>query len=159
MYEIHVVESFDAPIETVFDVLSDHERLLRGPGIESCEVTTRGREKKNGLGAIREIHAGAAHFVEEVVRFERPRRYDYRITKLSMRGVTVPNGHELGWLELVERDGRVRVDWRSRFSVRIPLLGGLLEPRIGRQFAKQFSALLVQAKGDITRAAEDNTAT
>ena len=52
-------------------VIGEDARLLRGPGIDSCEVTTPGRDEKNGLGAIREIRAGASHFVEEVVRFER----------------------------------------------------------------------------------------
>jgi uncharacterized protein YndB with AHSA1/START domain len=149
VYEIHVHSILRAPIDRVFDAVSDHEGFFRHPGIERCVVTRPGDEEKNGLGAVRELDGGGYHFIEEIVRFERPSRFDYRIRSLTRGKRAMPIEHELGWLELSETAEGTRVDWRSRFRFRIPLIGRLLERAQGPQFAKVFSELLEQAKGEL----------
>lgn len=150
MYEIHVHETFAAPIEAVFDAVSDHERFISGPTIEECRVEKEGAEERNGLGAVRRVRGGGYVFVEDIVGFDRPRRYDYRVVELkSARGRRQPFHHELGWLELTEVDGGTRVDWRSRFRFTIPLLGWALERVQGPGLAKVFAGMLAAAKARV----------
>jgi hypothetical protein len=145
MVEIHANENFDASIDDVFALVSDHERFLRGFGVDRCVVTTPGTPAPNGLGAIREVVSGPIRFLEEIVRFEPPHRYDYRIVRLTVSGVAMPMEHELGWLELQEAAGLVRLDWFSRFRITLPLAGAL-ESRLALQFGRSFGKLLGQAR-------------
>jgi hypothetical protein len=147
MRQIHVHESFHGSVDDVFAVVSDHENFLRGFGIEGCRVTTPGDEDRNGLGAIREIDSGPIHFVEEVVRWDPPHRYDYQIRRMTLFGQPFPMEHERGWLELAESRGSVRVDWFSRFRLRVPLVGGVMARGASIRLASTFRQLLTQAKG------------
>lgn len=149
MFEIHANDNFDAAIENVFARLSDHEQFLGGPGVDSCRVTRSGDDERNGLGAIREVCAGPLRFEEEIVRFEPPHRYDYRIKSVTLFGRPVPMHHELGWLELQEAAGLVRVDWFSRFDIPLPLVGGAIEKQIGARLRHTFEGLLQRAQGSV----------
>ncbi len=146
MFEVHANENFQGSLDDVFAVLSDHEQFLRGPDIERSIVSQPGTPERNGLGAVREVFSGPFHFVEEVVRFEPPHRYDYRIRSVTMFGRPFPLEHELGWLELQDTAGLVRVDWFSRFRLALPVVGKWAEPPLGRKLAGNFSKLLEQAK-------------
>jgi hypothetical protein len=146
MFEVHANENFEGSLDDVFAKISDHEQFLRGFGVDRCVVTTPGARDRNGLGAVREVFSGALHFVEEVVRFEPPYRYDYQIRRVTLLGAPLPMEHELGWLELQDTAGLVRVDWFSRFRLLLPLMGRLVEPTLGRQLTGTFAKLLQQAK-------------
>lgn len=146
MFEIHANDNFESPIEDVFGRLSDHERFLCGHGIDRCVVTKPGAADRNGLGAVREIFSGPLHFVEEIVRFEPPRRFDYVIRRVTLAGRALPLEHELGWVELQHAAGWVRVDWFSRFRVALPLIGGVVAANAGRRLGRTFAELLAQTK-------------
>jgi uncharacterized protein YndB with AHSA1/START domain len=152
MHEVHVQIDIQAPIERVFDALSDHESFFRGQGIRSCRLTSTGQADRNGVGAVREIDAMGNRFVEEVVRFERPRRFDYLIRSVKIGPLKLPMRHELGWLELSEHGGRTHVDWRTRFGFGVPVVGGLLDRLAGQGIGAAFTRLLEQAKGELERA-------
>jgi uncharacterized protein YndB with AHSA1/START domain len=149
MYEIVIRTEISAPIERVFDALADHERFFRGRPIERCVVTKPGTHEKNGLGAVREVDVGGQHYVEEVVRFERPRRFDYIVRSVTRGKRKLPVQHALGWLELGETSAGTTVEWRSRFRFRIPLLGRLIERTQGPKVARLLERLLAQAKSDL----------
>lgn len=146
MYEVHVHIEIAASIERVFEAMSDHEVFISGPGAR-CVVTRVGSSEKNGLGAIREVDARGLHFVEEVVRFERPRRYDYLVRSIALKSLRMPFAHELGWLEFSELAGKTRVDWRTRFRITIPVLGFVLERVIGPMLAAEFQKGMATTKG------------
>ena len=158
MYEIHVNVEINAPIGRVFDALSDHETFFRSSFIQRCVVTRPGKDEKNGLGAVREIDALGQHFVEEVVRFDRPRRFDYIVRSVTRGGRRIPLEHELGWLELTEAGKKTRVVWRSRFRIAIPVVGFLLERVQGPKGAAAFERLLVQAKADLEAGSDGEAA-
>ncbi len=149
MFELFVQASFRATPDVVFSVVSNHERFLRNHGIDRCTLTTEGADDRNGLGAVREVHAGPLVFVEEVVRFEPPVRYDYRIHRGTMLGRTVPMEHELGWLEVIDCGDHVEVDWRSRFRIDLPVVGRTVETVMGHRLEASFRDLLTQAKRDV----------
>jgi uncharacterized protein YndB with AHSA1/START domain len=121
MKEIRVERRIEAPIEGVFEALSDHAQYTRFRGIQRAELERPGDSEPNGLGAVRRIHSGPLQFTEEITAFERPTRMDYRIVKLN-----IPFNHEGGSIRLSERDGATEVLWTSTFSIPIPLLGSPL---------------------------------
>jgi len=159
MYEIVVREEIRAPIAAVFEALSDHERFFRGYGVKKSVVTTRGTTEKNGLGAIREIDALSFRFVEEIVAFERPKRFDYLIRRVTLFGRPLPMEHELGWIELEEKAGVTQIVWRSRFTIGVPVIGGYLAKAMGPGAVKAFGKLMKQAKRELESAVTAPAAT
>jgi hypothetical protein len=158
MHEIEVRGEIRAPIAAVFEALSDHEHFFRNYGVKKSVVTTRGKTEKNGLGAIREIDALSFHFVEEVVRFERPHRFDYLIRSVTLFGRKLPMEHELGWLELEENNGVTTVVWRSRFEIAVPVVGKYLAKAMVPRAQRSFGALMKQAKRELEGNVKASTA-
>jgi uncharacterized protein YndB with AHSA1/START domain len=155
MVEIEARETIRAPRERVFDALSDHERFFRNCGVRRCAVIRPGTSERNGLGAVREIDAAPAfRFREEVVRFERPARLDYQIRSVMLLGRRLPMRHELGWLELTERDGVTDVRWRSRYTFAVPIVGDAIARTMARRAQRAFGALLRQAKRELEATGE-----
>jgi uncharacterized protein YndB with AHSA1/START domain len=69
-----------APIETVWDKLSDHVGMSQwGPGI-SVTMDKLGTDDPNGVGAVRRIASPGPgpDIVEEVVTFEAPNLFGYK---------------------------------------------------------------------------------
>ncbi len=132
MHEVLVETVIPAPAEEIFEILGDHAAYARFDGIASATLLRPGQSEPSGVGALREIRAGL-RFVEEITRFERPGRMDYVIRECS-----IPIDHEGGSIELSDDPEGTRVVWRSRFRVRIPLLGGLIgrivRPRLEAAF-------------------------
>lgn len=113
---VEVERTLDAPIEHVFEVISDHGGYSRFRGIQESELVRQGSEEPNGVGALRRIHSRPLRFVEEITHFERPLRMDYLI-----REVNVPMVHEGGSLRLEARGGGTYVHWVSNWQFKSPL--------------------------------------
>lgn len=149
MHTIEISQTFAASREQVFATLSDHERFLTGNGL-SCKLLAPGESERNGLGAVRRVDAGSMVFTEDINVFDPPGAYEYRITELSgWLGRLVPIRHVQGRLEFSETAQGTRVHWMSRFEIRIPLLGWLLERILGHTLISGFRRLLEQAKTDL----------
>lgn len=133
MQTVTVTRRIKAPIEQVFDLISDHANYKRFPGIKDSQLLRPGTAEKNGVGAQRRIDTGAAWFVEEITAFERPQRMDYRITRSRP-----PIRHQGGSVRLRATPEGTEVVWTSTARLDIPLLGGLLTrflvPVLGRAF-------------------------
>ena len=112
-----------APIEDVFDVISDHEGYARFRIIQRSELVREGTEERNGLRALRRVHSWPLHFEEEITAFERPTRMDYLI-----RDVNAPMRHEGGSMVLTETQpgGGTHIDWKSTFDFTTPGVGGVI---------------------------------
>src|SRR5688572_6704205 len=138
MIEVHVQAIYAAERERVFLALVDHERFLATRGF-ACSVVEPGSPNRNGLGALREVRGRGAGFTETITAFEPPRSFDYRVEKLVVRGLGIPVSHERGWLELTAVDGGTRVDWRTRYRLDLPLIGGLLSRAAAPVFRRTFA--------------------
>lgn len=146
MYEISVAATYPSPPERVFDVVSDHERFLTA-GSVSCRLVHEGAPDRNGLGAVRVVQAGPVAFEEEILAFDAPRRFDYQIRSIRAWGVVpLPVHHERGWLVIEPCDEGTLVQWRSRFSLPVPLVGSRLETRVGARFSAAFRRFLERAR-------------
>jgi uncharacterized protein YndB with AHSA1/START domain len=137
MQTIVVKRHIKAPIEKVFDLLSDHANYKDFPGVKDSELVKKGKPHKNGVGAVREIDAGTAWFREEITAYERPVRLDYLITKSRP-----PMEHKGGSVRLQSTSEGTEVTWSSTLRIRIPLVGGLLTRLVAPQLAKAFAGTL-----------------
>lgn len=127
-----------APIERVFEQVTDHEGLEGLPGVGSATLLLEGDPERNGVGAVRELRVQGARFVEEVVRFDPPERMDYKI-----RECTLPLRHEIGIVSLrPDKDGTL-VEWSTRFDFALPLIGRVLARVAKPVIASGFARILV----------------
>lgn len=148
MQTIEVKRVIHAPIEKVFDLLSDHEGYRHFPGVRDAVLVKKGKRSKNGVGAVREIDAGIAWFREEITAYERPTRLDYKITASRP-----PLEHEGASVQLKETSQGTEVTWRSTLRIRIPLIGGLLTRLAVPQLAKAFASTLKDAERRLVKPA------
>ncbi|MDX1570385.1 MAG: SRPBCC family protein [Xanthomonadales bacterium] len=138
MRTVHVEEVVGLPIEAVFELLADHADYDRLPGITKAELLRKGKEDRNGVGALRRIHLGDVVLDEEIVAFDPPRRLEYRI--VASRPVRVD--HKLGRVTLEPVGDSTRVTWTSTFAVRFPLIGWFVTRRAAKQFERGFHRVL-----------------
>lgn len=142
MRTIVVRRTLRAPIERVFDILSDHAGYAAFPGVRSAALIRRGPDDEpNGLGAVREIDTGLAWFREEVTAFQRPTRMEYVITEArpSVR-------HRGGVITLTADEGATRVEWTSTFAVELPVASELATRLAARAMTRAFETVLSAAE-------------
>jgi len=149
MRTVQVNVHIAAPIEQVFDAVSDHERFLLAADGTKTKLLKEGAVERNAVGCVREVTVGKrAWYVEEITAWERPTFFDYTIRKASM-----PILHEGSRLSFSVSDGGTDVEWTSRFSIPIPILGGLLGAMAANLYSKAFTGLLAAAKARLERTA------
>jgi uncharacterized protein YndB with AHSA1/START domain len=135
MRSVHVTRTIPGPPEPIFDLLADHAHYDRFRPIHGSELLIEGKPAPNGVGALRRIKVRPLVFEEEITAYERPSRLDYLIVKLN-----VPFQHDGGSITLAPDGDATLVDWRSSFSVPIPVIGGAQElvwqPVLARGFRR-----------------------
>lgn len=137
MQTITVRRSIPAPIERVFEVLSDHANYKSFPGVKDSQLVQEGQPERNGVGALRRIETPGVWFVEAITAFERPRRFDYRITECSL-----PLEHQGGSVRCESRGAGTDVTWTTTMRIKVPLLGGLLTKLAAGRLEQAFAAML-----------------
>jgi uncharacterized protein YndB with AHSA1/START domain len=121
MRTVNVETTIPAPIEAVFDLVTDHANYSRFRSIQHSELLRPGELEPNGVGALRRIHSRPLRFEEEITAFERPTRMDYLIRK-----VNAPLNHQGGSMVLEQRDGATHITWTSTFEFTPRVIGGLV---------------------------------
>jgi uncharacterized protein YndB with AHSA1/START domain len=135
--QIDLDKTLAAPIDEVFELLSDHAGYTRFRGFSTAELLREGTKERNGVGALRLLAVRPLRFEEEITAFERPTRMDYLIRKVNL-----PIEHEGGTIELSPAGGGTRVVWRSTFHVNVPLAGGALGATLAVALRRGFIRLL-----------------
>lgn len=138
MFRIHVERLLAKDIDTVFEAISDHARYDRFPGVDKSLLIEKGKDEKNGTGALRVIGAGRLELTERITQFDRPDRMHYRIEKSKPFSVQHTRGEIVLWAE----GGQTRVTWISEGRVQVPLLGPVMDRLAERSFSRAFSSLL-----------------
>jgi len=145
MAEVRVNAYVHAPCEAVFAHMSDHVRVLSSR-TATCSIHSPGPDETNGLGCIREVRAKGIHLLEEVTHFDRPKRYDYRIIKSNL-----PLEHEGGSLHFHHRGDGTEIDWVTRFTVPVPVVGGALSQIVCTSLTTELTKVLMRAKDTLER--------
>ena len=141
MKTITVTRTINAPIEKVFDLLADHANYKKHFGVKESKLIREGKPDRNGLGAVRYIDAGLMNFEEEITFYDRPRGYDYLITKCS-----APLEHEGGSIRFESVGNATRVTWTSVMRMRVPLIGGLLTRILVGKIGQAFGSMLKETE-------------
>jgi hypothetical protein len=143
MVTVRVERTVDVARDSLFAVFADHEGYGRFRGVKKCELIRPGRDERNGLGALRRVHLGGPTVLdEEIVAYDAPHSYEYRI----VRARPLPVKHTLGRVELEALDAnRTKVVWTSTFDIPIPIIGKAISERAAVQFTRAFDATILAA--------------
>lgn len=107
-----------APPETVFAVLTEHHRYAEITPMRKSVLEREGDPAPNGVGAIRVLTAVGPPLREEVVAYEPPHRFSYKL----LSGAPVRD--HVGTIELTPQEGGTRVVYAVRTIPTLPLVGG-----------------------------------
>ena len=133
---IDIMQTFNAPVETVFAELTDHEKFGKLLKADIKRIVDGEGGYVNGLGSVRKITPlPLADFEETVVTFEPNQVMEYEITKGS------PLKNHKGRMEFSRVDGNTRLRYTIEFESKIPLMGGLLKSAIEMPIKKGLSLL------------------
>ena len=111
------VRQVAAPPETVFDVLTDHRRYPEITPLRKAELEREGEPAPNGLGAIRVLTVAGPPMREEVIAYERPHRFSYKI----LSGLPVRD--HVGTVELKAANSGTEIVYAVKTTPTIPLAG------------------------------------
>jgi hypothetical protein len=147
MIEFTLNRTTSAPIEAVFDRLTDHANYKHMSPLRISVLEQPGESEPNGVGAIRRMGLIGPTQTEQVTVFERPTRFEYELRS------GLPVRDHTGTVELVDTGAGTHITYsvRSTPSLPIPGLGFVL----GVVLKQGISGLL----DGIVRAAEQSPTT
>jgi uncharacterized protein YndB with AHSA1/START domain len=117
MASFRYVRQVAAPPEVVFDVLTDHRRYNEITPVRKAELEREGEPDPNGVGAIRVLTVVPPPMREEVIAYERPDRFSYKV----LSGLPVRD--HVGTVELKESNGGTELTYAVKSTPTIPLAG------------------------------------
>jgi uncharacterized protein YndB with AHSA1/START domain len=117
MASFKYVRQVAAPPEIVFDVLTDHRRYAEITPLRKAELEREGEPEPNGVGAIRVLTVAGPPMREEVLAYDRPRRFAYKM----LSGLPVRD--HVGTVELQPSDGGTEVTYAVKTTPTVPLAG------------------------------------
>jgi uncharacterized protein YndB with AHSA1/START domain len=104
--------------EVVFDVLTDHRAYADITPMRRSELEREGEPAPNGVGAIRVLRSVGSPLREEVIGFERPGRFSYRL----LSGAPVRD--HVGTVSLEPGGVGTKVTYAVRTTPTVPVAGG-----------------------------------
>jgi uncharacterized protein YndB with AHSA1/START domain len=136
-----------APLETIFEVLTDHAGYAAISPLRKSVLEREGEPAPNGLGAIRVLSAVGPPLREEVIAFQPPTRFAYKLLSGA------PLRDHVGTVEMsAGADGRTRVVYAVRTTPTLPLVGPLVVPVVKQAIKRLFDGIVNESE---RRAATD----
>jgi uncharacterized protein YndB with AHSA1/START domain len=117
MASFKYVRQVAAPPEIVFDVLTDHRRYPEITSLRKAELEREGEPAPNGVGAVRVLTVAGPPMREEVIAYERPSRFSYKV----LSGLPVRD--HVGTVEMQPADGGTEVTYVVKTTPTIPFAG------------------------------------
>lgn len=117
MASFRYVRQVAAPPEVVFDVLTDHRRYNEITAVRKAALEREGEPAPNGLGAIRVLTVAGPPMREEVIAYERPSRFSYKV----LSGLPVRD--HVGTVELTPLDQGTQVIYAVHTTPTVPVAG------------------------------------
>jgi uncharacterized protein YndB with AHSA1/START domain len=142
MIEFTLTRTTTAPIETVFDSLTNHRGIADYVwAVRRSTLDREGIPAPNGVGAIRRIEAVGPPIVEEIIDYRRPTRYAYKM----LSGAPVRD--HVGTVELREAGAGTEVSWHLRSTSKIPALNRPLSLLLKRVIGELLKGAVKAAEG------------
>lgn len=107
-----------APPQTVFDVLTEHERYAAITPMRKSVLEREGDPAPNGVGAIRVLSSVGPPLREEVIAYQPPSRFSYKLLSGA------PLRDYVGTVELSADGDGTRMVYGVRTAPTLPLVGG-----------------------------------
>ena len=140
--EFTLTRTTTAPIETVFDSLTNHRGIADYVwAVRRSTLDREGVPAPNGVGAIRRIEAVGPTIVEEIIDYRRPTRYAYKM----LSGAPVRD--HVGTVELREAGAGTEVSWHLRSTSKIPGLNRPLSLLLKRVIGELLKGAVKAAEG------------
>ena len=105
-----------APRADVFDWLADATNYQRVPSIRRVTPVRPGNVSEHGVGAVRLLVTPLLRITEEIVDYDPPKVFRYRIVKAFP-----PLKRQDGTVTFDEHPSGTKVRWQSQFEVAAPL--------------------------------------
>lgn len=119
---IHASIESEAPAETLWSVLTRHEDMPRwAKPVKRVHLDPAGAPDRDGLGAVRHVHAIGPAIVERIVEWQPPQRYVYRLEGGA------PIKQHRGEVNVQDLGGRSRATWDIEFKPVIPFTGFVIK--------------------------------
>lgn len=109
-----------APPETVFKALTEHHLYAEITPMRKSVLEREGDPPPNGVGAIRVLTSVGPPLREEVIAYQPPERFSYKL----LSGAPVRD--HVGTVELTPSEGGTRMVYAVRTTPTLPLVGGLV---------------------------------
>ena len=138
---ITLKQTFNAPAETVFKTLCDHEKFGKLINMNITRTLDSNSEDVNGLGSIRKIVSfPLPAFEETVTTFEPHKLMEYKISKGS------PLKNHKGRMEFSEQQSQTLLNYSIEFEPKLPLpfFGAILKKAIQKPIADGLKKLAAQ---------------
>lgn len=120
MASFTLVREVSAPPEVVFDVLTDHRRYAEITRLRKSTLEREGDPAPNGVGAIRALTAVGPPIREEVVVYEPPSRFSYKV----LSGLPVRD--HLGTVSLEPSAVGTKITYALKAIPTVPFAGKLV---------------------------------
>ena len=139
MFKIKVERIVTAPIDKVFEAISDHANYALYPSVGIARLLNEGDEERNGKGAFRTVETGAFKVWERITAFQRPIHMQYKIERSKPFKID----HYEGIIDLKDLgDGTTHVTWVSEGKIAVPLIGRFLDNKMQKQGTAVFHSML-----------------
>ena len=109
-----------APPEILFEVIADQRGMPNFTNFRKVELEREGDSPPNGVGAIRVMHAVGPTVREEIIAYEAPRLFAYKL----LSGIPVKD--HVGTIELEAAGAGTRMSYVLETTPTIPLTGFVL---------------------------------
>jgi uncharacterized protein YndB with AHSA1/START domain len=124
------VREVAAPPETLFEVFLDHRGYADVTPLRRSELEREGEPAPNGVGAIRVLRSVGPPLREEVLTYEEPTRFSYKLLSGA------PLEDHVATVELTPQDGGTKVTYAVRTMPTVPV-GGAVVVAVARRAVKQ----------------------
>ena len=135
---IVIEQSFNAPVKTIFNILTDHESFGNVISTVIKRVIDSPGSNKNGVGSVRRISAFPfPSFEETVVTFKPNQLMEYKVSKGS------PIKNHKGRMEFSDESGKTRLYYTIEFDPKLffVLFGTFLKGAIDKPIRKGIKRL------------------
>jgi uncharacterized protein YndB with AHSA1/START domain len=117
MASFTLVREVKAAPEVVFDVLTDHRRYADITPMRRSVLEREGEPAPNGVGAVRVLSSVGPPLREEVIAFQPPSRFSYKM----LTGAPVRD--HVGTVSLEPAGAGTRVTYAVRTTPTVPVVG------------------------------------